>query len=153
MNSRTVTQTAIVTAVLLSLLSFSSLLHAEEAVVVELNQTPCTIVEAEVNPKIYVSNSAADCRRINSESAGERKFKVLKLKPGRTIFRVTNKDVPYQLGFWIRGKGVGRLTLPSASGGGLGTGQSADYIVDLKPGEYLYSCPLNPTPDYPLVVK
>ena len=41
----------------------------------------------------------------------------------------------------------------SVSGGGLGTGQTKDYEVELEPGEYLYSCPLNPTPDYRLVVK
>ena len=27
------------------------------------------------------------------------------------------------------------------------------HAVELKPGKYLYSCPLNPTPDYNLVVK
>ena len=26
-------------------------------------------------------------------------------------------------------------------------------VLELEPGEYLYSCPLNPTPDYRLVVK
>ena len=53
----------------------------------------------------------------------------------------------------MRGDGiVNRATLPSVSGGGLGTGQTRDYEIDLKPGEYVYSCPLNPTPDYKLVV-
>ncbi len=28
-----------------------------------------------------------------------------------------------------------------------------DYAVTLKAGEYLYSCPLNSTPDYKLVVE
>ena len=47
--------------------------------------------------------------------------RVLKLKPGKHTFRVTNADVPYVLGFWLRGEGlVGRATLPSVSGGGLG---------------------------------
>ena len=41
----------------------------------------------------------------------------------------------------------------SVSGGGLATGTTKDYRVTLKPGEYVYSCPLNPTPDYKLVVK
>jgi len=38
------------------------------------------------------------------------------------------------------------------SGGGLTTGTTKDYEVELEPGEYLYSCPLNPTPDYKLIV-
>ncbi len=67
---------------------------------------------------------------------------------------MTNKNVPYQLGFWLRGSGiVGRVTLPSVSGGGLTTGATMDYAVTLKAGEYLYSCPLNPTPEYRLVVE
>jgi len=53
---------------------------------------------------------------------------------------------------WVRGKGLKRVTLPSVSGGGLHTGVTQDYVIDLEPGEYLYSCPLNPTPDYRLIV-
>jgi hypothetical protein len=45
------------------------------------------------------------------------------------------------------------VTLPSVSGGGLKMGKTQDYAIDLKPGEYLYSCPLNPTPNYPLIVE
>ena len=26
-------------------------------------------------------------------------------------------------------------------------------VLELEPGEYVYSCPLNPTPNYRLVVK
>ena len=65
---------------------------------------------------------------------------------------MTNKNVPYGLGFWLRGEGFGRVTLPSVSGGGLNPGVTKDYVIDLKAGDYLYSCPLNPTPDYKLVV-
>ena len=83
---------------------------------------------------------------------------VLTLAPGRYIFRVTNLDVPYELGFWLREHDynwknpIHKLTKTSISGGGLITGATMDYEVELEPGEYLYSCPLNPTPDYKLVV-
>ncbi|MFQ5353320.1 MAG: hypothetical protein ACE5DR_00100 [Thermodesulfobacteriota bacterium] len=135
--------------------SFFSVKYADakSPVIIELHQTPCTIIEAEENPRTFVSNNIDDCKRINKETARERTFKVLRLKAGKTIFRVTNDNVPYPLGFWVRGKGVARLTLPSVSGGGLDTGATKDYVIDLKPGKYLYSCPLNPTPDYPLVVE
>ena len=77
----------------------------------------------------------------------------MRLKAGRYVFRVANKSVPYDLGFWLRGDGlINRARLPSVSGGGLRTGTTRDYEIDLKPGEYVYSCPLNPTPDYKLVV-
>jgi hypothetical protein len=125
----------------------------KDSIIVELTQTPCTIVEAEKNPQEFVSHNSKDCLSINKETAEERTFKVLRLQPGETIFRVTNKNVPYDLGFWVRGKGIGRLTLPSVSGGGLQTGSTRDYAINLKPGEYLYSCPLNPTPDYLLIVE
>ncbi len=126
---------------------------AEAPVIVTLTQTPCTIIEAEEDPREFVSKSYDDCKRINRETAGERVFKVLRLKAGPTVFRVTNKNVPYPLGFYLRGKGFKRLTLPKLSGGGLDTGRTIDYSIDLVPGEYLYSCPLNPTPDYPLIVE
>ena len=78
---------------------------------------------------------------------------VLRLKPGAHVFRVTNRDVPYELGFWLRGDGlIARASLPSVSGGGLVTGTTRDYEIELKPGNYVYSCPLNPTLDYKLVV-
>ena len=121
--------------------------------IVELTQTPCTIVESEENPQAFISNRSEDCISINKSTLNERKLKLLRLKPGKTLFRVTNKNVNYELGFWIRGKGVRRLTLPSTSGGGLIKGSTKDYLIDLKKGEYFYSCPLNPTPDYPLIVE
>ncbi len=121
--------------------------------IVKLTQTPCAIVESEKNPKTYTAKNSDDCVQINKKTSSERIFKTLRLKPGKTIFSVTNKNVPYDLGFWVRGKGLKRLTLPSVSGGGLEAGKTKDYVIDLKPGEYLFSCPLNPTPDYPLVVE
>lgn len=125
--------------------------------VVELNQVPCQFLESEngVNHG-YKSAKIQDCEAINAKSGKARlaKSKTLELKPGKTVFRVSNKDVPYELGFWLRGATlVSRATLPSVSGGGLVTGKTQDYEIDLKPGEYVYSCPLNPTPDYRLVVK
>ena len=69
------------------------------------------------------------------------------------MLRVANESVPYTVGFWVRGRGLGRVTLPSASGGGLTQGTTRDYEIELVEGEYLYSCPLNPTPDYTLIVR
>ena len=40
-----------------------------------------------------------------------------------------------------------KLTKTSVSGGGLSLGATRDYAVELKEGVYVYSCPLNPTPD------
>lgn len=125
--------------------------------VVELNQVPCQFLESEHGTnRGYKSAKIQDCEAINAKTGKERlaRSKTIELKPGKTVFRVTNRDVPYELGFWLRGATLlSRATLPSVSGGGLTTGKTQDYEIDLKPGEYVYSCPLNPTPDYRLVVK
>jgi hypothetical protein len=141
-------------AVFLSLLALPAPAAPE---VIELTQVPCQFLESEkgVN-RGYRSRSAADCEAVNGRPAAQRlgEAKVIRLKPGRYSFRVTNRDVPYELGFWLRGAGaLERVRLPSVSGGRLHAGTTRDYAIDLKPGEYVYSCPLNPTPDYRQVVK
>ena len=129
---------------------------AEGPHVITLTQTGCQFVESEGGvDHHYRTTNAADCKKINAETGKARlaESRPMVLKPGKYTFRVTNKNVPYGLGFWLRGTGFGRVTLPSISGGGLAEGVTKDYVIDLKPGEYVYSCPLNPTPDYPLIVK
>lgn len=135
----------------------TALVHvaAAEGKVIELTQTACQFIEPEHGMVHgYTAASKADCERINKETADARleQAEVMTLAPGSYTFRVTNKDVAYPLGFWLRGEGLGRLTLPSVSGGGLSTGATKDYEVELEPGEYVFSCPLNSTPDYKVVV-
>ncbi len=132
---------------------------AVAAQVIDLVQVPCQFLDIETDLG-FRSSRKADCDAINAKTAERRlkKAKVLRLKAGDYIFRVSNKNVPYELGFWLREKDydwrnpLHKLTKTSISGGGLTIGKSQDYEVSLKPGEYLYSCPLNTTPDYRLVV-
>ena len=137
-------------------LSLAGPARAAGATVIELTQVPCQFLESEGGVDHgYTTTRKADCDRINGETGAERlaAAEPLTLKPGKYIFRVTNRDVPYELGFWLRGDGiVNRALLPSISGGGLVIGTAQDYEIELKAGEYLYSCPLNTTPDYKLVV-
>ena len=133
----------------------SAAFAARPATVITLTQTPCQFIESENGvDRGFHSTNKADCKVINAKSGADRlaRANVLELKPGKYIFRVTNKNVPYDLGFWLRGKGLGRITLPSVVGGDLAPGTTQDYAVELKEGEYVYSCPLNPTPNYRLVV-
>ena len=135
---------------------FANTANAQDAQVITLTQTPCQFLEPEGTDHGYKSQKKADCEAINEKTAGKRlsAAKVIELKPGKTIFKVTNKNVPYSLGFYFRGSGViNYATLPKVSGGGLSTGKSKDYEIDLKPREYVFSCPLNNTPDYKVVVK
>jgi len=135
---------------------------ADDARVITLTQIGCQFLESENGVDHgYKPQKKADCVEINSESGAERldSAKVLSLKPGKYVFRVKNENVPYELGFWIREPDydwrnpVHKLTKTSVSGGGLTQGRSKDYEVELKPGDYLYSCPLNPTPNYKIRVE
>ena len=132
--------------------------QANAATVINLTQVGCQFVESEngVNHG-YSPKSKADCVAINGKSGDKRlkQAKTLELKAGDYTFRVVNKNVHYELGFWLRSKGydwrnpLHKVTKTSVSGGGLTQGKTKDYEVTLKPGEYVYSCPLNTTPDYP----
>ena len=135
---------------------------ARAADVIELTQIGCQFVESENGvDRGFQPQSADDCKAVNAETGADRlaEAKVLELEPGDYVFRVTNQNVPYELGFWVReadynpSNPLHKVTKTSVSGGGLATGVTKDYEVTLEPGEYVYSCPLNPTPDYRLVVK
>ncbi|SLN32267.1 hypothetical protein [Oceanibacterium hippocampi] len=135
---------------------------AAEPTIVTLTQVACQFIESEGGQdRDFMSASKADCETINAASGAERlaAARPLTLKAGRYVFRVTNRDVPYELGFWLRSEGYSaanplhRLTKVSVSGGGLLEGRTGDYEVELEPGEYVYSCPLNSTPDYRLIVE
>ena len=128
--------------------------------IIEITQVPCQFLESETTNHHYTSSKKADCVAINKQSGDQRleSAAVMTLEPGDYIFRVANDDVPYEVGFWLRDKDydwtdkvLGQKL--SVSGGGLFKGKTKDYAVTLEPGEYLYSCPLNTTPNYKLVVK
>ena len=126
-----------------------------EAIVIDLTQVGCQFLEVENKNYQYQPTNAEDCKKINSETLATRQsgFKPLELKPGKYIFRVTNSNVSYPLGFYLRGEGFKQVSLPKVSGGGLTQGTTKDYEITLTSGKYVFSCPLNPTPDYPIVVN
>lgn len=137
-------------------------LEVGEGNVIHLTQTGCQFVESEGGVDHgFTPSTKKDCEDINARTGADRlaKSEVLTLKPGTYIFEVENRNVPYELGFWLREKDydwrnpLHHINKLSVSGGGLMTGDTKRYEIELKPGEYLYSCPLNPTPNYRLVVE
>ena len=135
---------------------------ANDVNVIVLTQTPCQFIESESGvDHDFKSGKKADCDEINQRTGTARlaKAKIIELKPGNFVFRVTNKNVHYELGFWLRSEGydwrnpLHRITKTSVSGGGLHIGKTQDYAVTLDAGRYLYSCPLNTTADYRVVVE
>ena len=141
---------------IVALLTMSSGWAAEPRVI-ELTQTGCQFLEPEKDyDHRFKTKQATDCVLINAETGADRlaEAKPLVLKPGRYVFRVHNRNVPYQLGFYLRASSrLLRALKPKVVGGGIDEGESRDYEVTLVSGQYHYSCPLNPTPDYPLIVK
>lgn len=153
---------AIAAAATLALGGISQGAAAQGATIIPLTQVACQFIESEGGvDHNYETTRKADCDRINAETGDERvaEAEVLRLSPGEYTFRVTNLDVPYELGFWLREEDydwrnpIHQVSKISISGGGLTTGSVKDYTVELEPGEYLYSCPLNTTPDYRLIVE
>ncbi len=124
-------------------------------IVVSLRQAACQFVEAEDQNYHFVTSSKKDCVAINNRTGQERisRTKSMTLRAGNYTFRITNLNVPYQVGFYLRGAEIlERRKLPRVSGSGLFQGVTKDYHVKLVPGDYIFSCPLNPTPDYHLIV-
>lgn len=143
-----------VVGIMLMITGYSGLVNASPHMII-LTQTACQFLEVEKQDYQFKTKNSDACVAINAETQKKRLLtaKVLRLSAGDYIFRVSNRDVPYSLGFWLRGQGFGRLTLPSVSGGGIDLGERKDYPIHLKAGRYQYSCPLNPTPNYTLIVK
>jgi hypothetical protein len=95
-----------------------------------------------------------------SETPGQFETKTLKLKSGKYQFEVTNKNVDHEVAFFLqtesdKGKKEMSSTVPnSLLPKMLKQGESAlTGIVELKKGNYVYSCPLNPTPHYSIIVE
>ncbi len=92
------------------------------------------------------------------QTPGEFVTKELTLKAGEAyVFEVTNKGVDHEVGFVIAPEGktdqknhVKDAYLAKTIKDGE-TAQSK--AVTLEKGEYVYFCPLNPTPQYKITVK
>ena len=130
--------------------------------VIQLTQVGCQFIEAEGGiDHGFQPQQPVDCKAINDRTATARLAQAaqLELSPGRYSFRVTNHSVPYDLGFWLRaidydkGNPWHRLNRLSVEFAGLKLGETRSIVVHLKEGEYLYSCPNNPTPNYVLIVQ
>lgn len=109
--------------------------QANAAIVINLTQVGCQFIESENGTNhVYAPKSKADCVAINGKTADKRlrAAKTLELKPDDYTFREENKNVPYELGFWLRLKGydwrnpLQMVSKTSVSGGGLTQGKTKD---------------------------
>ena len=119
-------------------------------------QTGCQFVEPEGKDLGIKPMSAKECRTYNKSTRKSRLkgHKPLDLAPGEYTFEVRNTDVPYELGFYLRAADRDLMPfMPRVSGGGIHKGQSKSFTVNLMEGDYVYSCPFNPTINYRIRVK
>lgn len=84
----------------------------------------------------------------------------LNLVPGKYQFRIVNQSVDKEVGFVIQkasDKSQSPMKTAVENSFASKTVKKGEFaytgIVELKSGEYVYSCPLNPTPHYTIRVK
>ena len=94
------------------------------------------------------------------QTEGQFETQELNLTSGKYQFRVVNKNVDKDLGFVIQKENdkdadVMETAVPNSFTTSYVKKGEVQYtgIVELKDGTYVYSCPLNPTPHYKLIVK
>lgn len=105
-----------------------------------------------------ISFAQSDVSTIKLEQTeGEFNVKALTVSEGTYQFEIANVDVDHPVGFVIAPKGMtdeahhikdGYVKEMVETGKASMTGE-----VKLKKGEYVYFCPLNPTPQYALTVE
>lgn len=91
------------------------------------------------------------------QTKGEFTVQGLTLSEGNYIFEIANNGVDHEVGFVIAPKGKTDAAHHIKEGYVKETVKdgkvSTSKVVKLKKGEYVYFCPLNPTPQYAITVK
>jgi len=94
------------------------------------------------------------------QTPGQFTTQELDLRPGKYQFRIVNQNVGHELGFVIQKSGdakkdVMETAVPNSFTSKTVQAGEVAYtgVVDLTKGKYVYSCPMNPTPHYSIVVK
>lgn len=94
------------------------------------------------------------------QTEGKFETQQLNLLSGSYQFRIVNKNVNKDLGFVIQkaedaNSNVMETAIPNSFTTAYVKKNDVQYtgIVDLEVGNYVYSCPLNPTPHYKLTIK
>ena len=77
------------------------------------------------------------------------------LKEGAYVFEISNNNVGHQVGFVLAPKSNPDAHIKTAYVTKVVVNNSTESsnVTYLKKGEYVYFCPMNPTPQYTLVVE
>jgi plastocyanin len=105
---------------------------------------------------VAISFSQAPKTVVLEQTNGEFTVKEIHLSPGDYVFEIVNSGVDHEVGFVLAPEGKtdadnhlkeAYVTKTVANGKSSMTSE-----VTLEKGTYVYFCPLNPTPQYKLVV-
>ena len=89
------------------------------------------------------------------QTKGEFTQKKITLSEGTYIFEIANNNVGHNVGFVLAPKSDVKKHIKNAyvTKPVKNNSKSTSKKVTLKKGEYVYFCPLNPTPQYTLIVE
>ena len=89
------------------------------------------------------------------QTKGEFTQQALTLKEGSYIFEISNNNVGHQVGFVLAPKSNPDAHIKTAyvTKAVDNNNKETSKVTVLKKGEYVYFCPLNPTPKYTLTVE
>ena len=108
---------------------------------------------------LFTTNAIAQQTKIVKLEQTKGDFSVhgLTLSEGDYIFQIANNGVDHEVGFVIAPEGktdqahhIKEAYVTETVKNGK---TSTTNVVSLKKGKYVYFCPLNPTPQYTIVVK
>ncbi|WP_299519515.1 cupredoxin domain-containing protein [Winogradskyella sp.] len=89
------------------------------------------------------------------QTKGEFTQKTLTLAEGSYIFEISNNNVGHQVGFVLAPKSNPDAHIKTAyvTKAVDNNSKETSNVTTLEKGEYVYFCPLNPTPQYTLIVE
>ncbi|MCI2229521.1 cupredoxin domain-containing protein [Polaribacter sp. MSW13] len=102
------------------------------------------------------STNAQEVKTVSLEQTkGEFTQKQLTLSEGTYIFEITNTNVGHNVGFVLAPKSDVKAHIKNAyvTAQVKNNTKETSKKVTLTKGEYVYFCPLNPTPQYTLIVE
>ncbi|MGJ8548017.1 cupredoxin domain-containing protein [Winogradskyella wichelsiae] len=110
-----------------------------------------------------LTGNAQDAMKVKTvsleQTSGEFTQKSLKLSEGDYIFEIANKNVGHQVGFVLVPKGKdaskpeNHISTAYVTKAVENNTKETSKVTSLTKGEYVYFCPLNPTPQYTLTVE
>lgn len=107
---------------------------------------------------VFAFTTSAQDKTVSLEQTnGEFTQKSLTLSEGDYFFEITNNSVDHEVGFVLAPKGKtdesNHLKAAYVTQLVKTNSKSKTNKVTLTKGEYVYFCPLNPTPQYTLIVE